>query len=138
MKSTYNQGSIFINGLNRETGDKVLLYINDKIAAIKNKNYSNSRGTTTEQFWALEVGDYKNVIDIKPKPLELYVNQDTLNVLGYQKENIVNPNRKPDETRKNNEYRLTRKNIYSEQVYLPCEEYLVMNNVEIFTLIKVF
>jgi hypothetical protein len=70
------------------------------------------------------------------KPSELYIDQDVLNVLGYLK-------RKPSYEKecskkiRHNEYISSRKNIYSEQVFLPGEEYLIMQNTEVYTMIKV-
>lgn len=127
---------MFIKGLNRDTDSKVLLYINDRETYIRDRHELNSRSGVTEQFWASKIGDHKYILDIKMKPLELYVQEDLLNVIGYQKKKVVSDGQKHNKDRYN-EYCRTRKSAYSEQIYLPCEEYLIMNNIEVITMVKV-
>lgn len=137
-KTSYDKGWIFMNGLNRTTNKKVLLYINDSETFIKSKHELNSRNGATEKFWTILVGQNKHILDIQRKPSELYVDSDVLNVIGYlkKKPSFDNLTSKAEKT-KHNEYICSRKNIYSEQVFLPGEEYLIMQNTEVYTMVKV-
>lgn len=135
IKSSYEKGCVFMNGINRNTNRKVLLYINDSETFIKSKHELNTRNGATEKFWAMQVGENKFLLDIKNKPLELYIDEDILNVIGYFKRKPMSENI-PNKKTKHNEYLVTRKHIYSEQVYLPGEEFLIMQNTEIYTMIK--
>jgi len=134
--STYDRGCVFMSALNRSTNRKVLLYINDSETTIKSKHELNSRNGATEKFWTISVGENKHILDIQHKPLELYIDEDILNVTGYFKKK---PNYDHDANKKVkfNEYQTWRKHIYSKQVYLPGEEYLIMQNTEVYTMIMV-
>jgi len=74
-----------MSALNRSTNRKVLLYINDSETTIKSKHELNSRNGATEKFWTISVGENKHILDIQHKPLELYIDEDILNVTGYFK-----------------------------------------------------
>lgn len=124
-----------MHGVNKETNRKVLLYVNDSETFIKSKHELHARSGTKEKFWALKIHESKYILDIQSKPLETYVNDDILNVLGYFKKLPCYDISGVKKTKHNN-YCTTRRSIYSEQVYLPGEEFQVLKNNEIVTLIK--
>ena len=97
---------------------QVMLYIHDREAALRSKQDGNFRSGSTEKFWGFKVGEGKVILDVKIKPLELYVEEDVLNVIGYLKKRVTSDGSKNKKTR-HNEYTLLKKNIYSDQIYLP-------------------
>lgn len=125
-----------MTGLNLITGKKVLLYVNDSETFIKSKHEQNSRNGATEKFWALKVRDNNHLLDIQKRPLELYVDEDILNVLGYFRSKIMHETNQEKKT-KHNEYVTSKKHIYDDQVFLPPEEFIVMQSTDINTMVKV-
>ena len=136
IKSFYSKGSIFLNGINTSNDRKVLLYINDSEAWIKNTGDHSYRHSVSEKFWAIKIPEDVYLLEIQKKPLELYVDEDVLNCIGYFKKKTMSESINIKKN-KHNLYINSKKHIYSEQIYLPGEEFILMNSNEILTISKV-
>jgi hypothetical protein len=101
----------------------------------KDTNDHSHKGST-EKFWVMKIGHRKAIVDVQTKPLELYIDEDVLNIIGYNSKRIKCDGRRPTKVR-HNEYSYNKRHIYSEQIFLSGEQYIIMNNHEIYTMLKV-
>lgn len=133
--SYYSKGWLYLNSASRDEEDRFLLLINDNEAMFKDRNDNSHKGST-EKFWVMKIGYRKAIVDIKTKPLELYIDEDILSTIGYNAKRIKCDGRKSPKV-KHNEYSYLKRHIYSEQIFLPGEQHIIMNNQEIYTMLKV-
>lgn len=101
----------------------------------KDRNDNSHKGST-EKFWAMKIGFRKAIVDVKTKPLELYIDEDILSTIGYNSKRIKCDGRTSVKV-KHNEYCYLKRHIYSEQIFLPAEQHIIMNSQEIYTMLKV-
>lgn len=92
LKTYWSKGSIYFDGLNTLNGNKVLLYINDSEAWIKKISEISTRRFVSEKFWAIQIPNDIRILEIQKKPLELYVDEDILNCIGYLKRRVMSEN----------------------------------------------
>jgi hypothetical protein len=133
--SYYSKGCLCLSSVSRNEEDRFLLIINDNEAMFKDTNDHSHKGST-EKFWVMKIGHRKAIVDVQTKPLELYIDEDVLNIIGYNSKRIKCDGRRPTKVR-HNEYSYNKRHIYSEQIFLSSEQYIIMNNHEIYTMLKV-
>jgi hypothetical protein len=136
MNSLFSNGLTFMTGVDYVTEKETIVYIDDSEWYVKSKMDAVSPANITSKFWAIRIGDNKNILDIQKRAPEWYVDSDLLKTLGYQNCKYSAQQQAEGKVRHNN-YNRMKKNIYSQQVYLKGDQYYIMMNYQVLTVSKV-